>query len=578
MVTASRIRTLEPVVLIPACCGGLFIVGVQTAASEASGSASSAWAPLRSGAFRAVWLMTLAVNIGNWMQAVGAQWLVVGAPQADVLIALQQAAGMLPMLLVAVPAGVMADILDRRRLIIGVQLCTMAICAGLTMVTLDGAVHPGVLLAMQFALGISVALSVPALGALTPDLVPGSQLTQAAALGSISMNVARAVGPAIAGLLIPRMGPASVFAADGLAVAMFIVVMLRLRPAHRPATHRPERFASGLRAGARYVRHAPVVQRIMLHALLFLLPASALWALLPMFASRHLHLSVVGYGILLAALGVGAILGALVQPRLRAALCGRRIALAAGATYVCVILVLASVQQPIVAAAALVPAGIAWVVALAHVNAEVQNVLPAWVRARGLAVYQVVIFGGQGVGALAWGFCSSQIGTRWTFVAAAGCLAAGVWAAWHRPLHDTTRMSHHPAAMYPEHPAVEVEPHPDAGPVLVVCKYQVAEADEDAFVAAMHDVGRSRQRTGGNGWRLSRPLGTAGEFVETYALLSWDEHQRHIHDRNTTWEKSLQDRAASLAAGPPRVERFVAPGAPVSADDVRALDLVSATA
>ncbi|MDG6109555.1 MFS transporter [Dactylosporangium aurantiacum] len=536
-------------------------MGAQTAALEVSGSTASAWAPLRSGAFRAVWLMTLAVNIGNWMQAVGAQWLIVGAPQADVLIALQQAAGMLPMLLVAVPAGVMADILDRRRLIIGVQLCTVAICLGLTMMTVDGTVQPGWLLMMQFALGVSVALSVPALGALTPDLVPGSQLTQASALGSISMNVSRAVGPAIAGLLIPRMGPASVFAADGLAVAMFVAVMLRLRLAHRPATRRPERFSTGLRAGARYVRHAPVVQRIMLHALLFLLPASALWALLPVFASRHLHLSVVGYGILLGALGAGAVLGALLQPRLRAALCGRRIALAAGATYVCAMLVLACVRQPVVVAAALIPAGVAWVVALAHVNAEVQNVLPAWVRARGLAVYQVVIFGGQGVGALAWGFCSSQVGTRWTFVAAAGCLAAGVRAAWRRPLHDTTQMSHHPATMWPEHPAVEVEPHPDAGPVLVVCKYQVAKTDEEAFVAAMRDVGRSRQRTGANDWRLSRPLGTAGEFVETYALLSWDEHQRHIHDRNTAWEKSLQDRAASLAAGPPRVERFVAPAA-----------------
>ena len=150
--------------------------------------------------------------------------------------------------------------------------------------------------------------------------------TQASALGSISMNLSRAVGPAIAGFLIPRMGPASVFAADGVAVVMFVAVMLRLRPTRRPATRRPERFAAGLRAGGRYVRHAPVVQRIMLHALLFLLPASALWALLPMLASRQLHLSVGGYGILLAALGVGAVLGALIQPRLRAALCGRRIA------------------------------------------------------------------------------------------------------------------------------------------------------------------------------------------------------------------------------------------------------------
>ena len=274
-----------------------------------STSASSLWAPLRIGLFRTLWIAVLVSNVGTWMQTVGAQWLLVQGPHAAVLVSLVQTAGALPAVLFALVGGVLADIFDRAKLLIAV-LAGMTVAGGaLTALTAAHRMPPALLLMFTFVLGTGAILVAPAYQSLVPDMVPRPLVPSASALSSINVNLARAVGPAIAGLLVARIGVAAVF---GLNAATFLLyaIVVASHPQLGGTPQSPERFIPGLRAGGRYVRHAPVVRRILLRAALFLVPGSALWALLPLIATRRLGLGSDGYGLLLGALGVGAIGGA----------------------------------------------------------------------------------------------------------------------------------------------------------------------------------------------------------------------------------------------------------------------------
>ena len=370
---------------------------------SASSSTVSTWAPLRSGLFRALWLAVLVSNVATWMQTVGAQWLLVSQPHASILVALVQTADYLPDVLFGLVGGVLADMFDRRRLLMAVQGFLVMVGAALAALTFAGQMPPALLLTFTFLIGCGSVLTLPAYQSLVPDLVPRAQLHSAAALSSISINLARAVGPAIAGVVIARAGVGAVFALNTAMYLLFLVVLVAWRPPAGTTRQFPERFMSALRAGGRYVRYAPVVRRILLRPTLFLVPASALWALLPLIASQRLAQGADGYGLLLGALGIGAIAGGLVLPRVRRMLSINTLLAASGIVYALVLAVVVLVTNAIVILVVLLPAGVAWMAVLSTINAELQLFLPAWVRARGLSVYQMVLFGAQGFGALVWG-------------------------------------------------------------------------------------------------------------------------------------------------------------------------------
>ncbi len=327
------------------------------------------------------------------MQTVGAQWLLVDRPGATTLVALVQTANTIPFLLLGLPGGVLADLFDRRRLLIGVQGLQVVVGIGLAALTITGYMPPALLLGLTFLLGCGAALSVPALQAIIPDLVPRGQLYSASALGSVSINVARAVGPAVAGVLIARLGAGPVFALNALSFLVLGLVVLAWRPEAVTTLRVPEPFISALRAGGRYVRYAPVVRRILARAALFLVPASALWALLPVLARQRLGMGASGYGILLGALGAGAIGGAFALPRMRRHLSGTNLLLISSLLYAAVLLAQVLVRNLGIIVPLLVVAGVSWVIVLSSINASVQLFLPAWIRARGLATYQMVLFG-----------------------------------------------------------------------------------------------------------------------------------------------------------------------------------------
>jgi MFS family permease len=513
---------------------------------------ASAWAPLRIAAYRNLWLALLAANVGTWMQTVGAQWLLVDAPNAALLVALVQTAATAPVLLLALPAGVLADAFDRRHLLVAVQAFLSAVGLVMTCLTATGGMRPPLLLTLTFALGVGHALTLPAWAATIPELVPREQLRAASALGSISVNVARSVGPAIAGLLVARTGASVVFAVNTATYLVFGAVLLLWRPGSPRADDVPERLRSALRAGGRFVRHSPVLQRMLLRVVLFILPGSAVWALLPLVASDLLHLDSNGYGLLLAALGAGAIGGGLLLPWVRSRVSSGPLLVMAGVPFAAVLFVVAAVREPWAVAAALVVAGGAWAIVLANLNAEIQLFLPRWVRGRGLAVYQLVFGGGQALGGLAWGAVAEIFGVVAAYLAATGLMLANAGTMWLWPLPDLRGVSQQPVDFWPE-PRLAVEPDRRAGPVLVVGLYEVPPEREDAFVEAMRRVRGSRQRTGAVRWGLFRVGEEAHLFVEIYELLSWDEHLRQHEGRMTVTDQQAEQYAHALTDGVPRV-------------------------
>jgi MFS family permease len=514
-------------------------------------SAPLPWAPLRHRIFRALWLAVLISNIGTWMQTVGAQWLLVGLPGAATLVALVQTADTLPDVLLAFPAGALADVFDRRRLLIILQLVQVAFGLGLTGLTLTGHMTPALLLAFTFALGGASAMTVPAYEALIPELVPREQLPSASALGAISINLARAIGPAIAGVLIARFGVGVVFGINTAAFLLLIGVLLIWRHPIGSAAQAPERFLPALRAGGRYVRYSPITRRILLRLGLFIAPATAIWALLPLVATRLLHLGSGGYGLLLGALGGGAVAGAVLLPRFAANLTPNRMLATGSVVYAGAMAVLVLVRHPIPAFLALLPAGAAWVVVISRMNAMIQLFLPGWVRARGLAAYQIVLYGSQAAAALVWGLIAASFGLHTAFFLAAAVLLVTAVSLRRWPVYDITGLDRESSRPWPE-PVLGIEPDEERGPVLVATTYTVPPERQERFLTAMRDLRLSRLRTGAIRWELYRDGAFPNRFVEEYTVPSWEEHLRQHHGRLTGADAEIEKRVDELAEGSPQ--------------------------
>ena len=523
----------------------------------------SAWKPLRIRVFRWIWLATLVSNIGTWMQTVGAQWLLVGRPHASALVALVQTATTLPVLLFALPAGVLADVVDRRRLLIGSQVFQTVVALAMAVLSAEGRLHPGVLLGLTFLLGCGATLSLPAQQAILPELIPRGDLASASALGGMNQNLARAIGPALAGAAVARLGPGAVFALNAVSFVVFAAVLVAWRRPRPDGS--PERLGPALLAGTRYIRHAPVVRRILVTAAAFVTPASAVWALLPVVASRRLGLGAGGYGVLLGALGVGAVGGAVALPRLRARLSDARMLLLAFCVYAAVAVAVASTHSAVAVGLALVPGGLAWIAVLATVNAELQLFLPGWVRARGLAVYQVVVLGGMAVASALWGVVAEQAGLPNTFFLAAGLLGLGAVAVSRWPLAEVGHLDRSPAVYWPE-PHLVLEPLPES-PVLVSVTYTVAPENTRPFLEAMERLRRSRRRTGATRWELYRDGEEPRQFVEQFLVRSWEEHLRQHGGRLTGTDREIEEVAEALAEGTPVVAHLFPPQAEATPSD-----------
>ncbi|MGQ4598581.1 MFS transporter [Nocardia sp. R6R-6] len=518
----------------------------MTTATTPSGST---WAPLRSPIYRALWVAQLVSNLGTWMQTVGAQWLVVDLPNAAALVSFVQTAIALPVMLLAIPSGVIADLTDRRRLLLGAQSTMAVLAAILAVSTATGHTTPAVLLTLLFLLGCGQALTAPAWQAIQPELVSREQIPAAAALGSMNINIGRAVGPALAGALVALSGPTLVFALNAASFGGIVAVLTVWR---RPAPDRrlpTERPLAALQAGTRFIRAAPAIRRVLLRSIVFIAPASALWALLPVIARDRLGLSSTGYGLMLGALGVGAVVGAASLSRLRRLLNPTQRLSTAAILFGLATVGTASLRVVPVILPLLVCAGLAWLLAMSTMNSTMQLLLPAWVRARGLSVYLLVFMGGQAIGSLVWGLVAGAIGSvsalLWAAVLLAFCAVSTLWL----PIrHDAEQIDLTPSAFWPE-PQLVVEPDPDDGPVLILRDYDVPSQDVEEFLAAMVFVGRSRQRTGAMEWRLYRDVGVIDRYVEAFVVRSWAEHM-HQHQVRLTAQDQQREQAVAKFTTP----------------------------
>jgi MFS family permease len=529
----------------------------KTAAMPAADS--SAWAPLAQRAFRWLWLGMLISWIGTWMQTVGAQWLLVDAPNAAALVSLVQAVTTLPMMLLALPGGVLADSFDRRWLLITVQAYLFVTGILLAVLTAIGQMPPALLLAFTFALGAGGAVQLPAWQATMPEIVPRNQLRAATRLDLVSVNGARSLGPALAGLVIAYLGGVPVvFAIYAACVAFFGVVLLFWRRPKAESENRRERFLPALRAGGRYVWHEPIVRRILLRTILVVAPAVALWALLPLIASERLGLGADGYGALFGALGLGAIVGAFVLGQVRDRLSTNGLLTAAGVLYAAALAVIVLTLSVPAALATLVLAGVAWMAMTSTLAAELQLFLPVWVRARALAVFMLTFTGSMTVGALVWGLVAEAFGLQPAYLIAAMVLLAGVVAGVFLRVPETGHLDRAPAIYWPE-PRLAFDPEPDSGPVVVTVEYTVAPQREGAFLDAMDRLRQSRRRTGATRWELYRDGDRPDRFIEIFSVASWQEHLHQHEGRLTAADREVEEAALAFSDPPARAEHLLPP-------------------
>ncbi|MGM1061724.1 MFS transporter [Saccharothrix sp. Mg75] len=523
-------------------------------------TAPSAWAPLRRAAYRALWLAQFASNTGTWAQTVGAQWLMGDLGGSTLEVALVQAATTLPVFLLVVPSGALGDVLDRRRVLMCGQALMLAGAASLAVLAASGAATPVALLALIALMGVGQALSMPSFQAIQPELVPRAEIPQAALLNGVNMNVGRAIGPALGGVLIAASGPEAAFAFNTVSFLGVLLVLWRWR---RPADARPlgaEHVVTAVRTGARYVRSSPLFSRVLVRCVLFVVFGSGLWALLPALARGPLGLGAGGYGVLLGSVGAGAIGGAFVVPRLLDRIGKNTLITAATCAYGAATALAGVTASAAVAVVAMLVAGAGWIAVLSTLNATAQVLLPAWTRARALAYYQLMLMGGQAFGAVVWGAVAGALGVGWGVVVPAVAMVLVVLvAARLLPLTDR-KLDTTPASLWDAPPEVG---DAAAGPVLVTAEWRVPAERAAAFTEAMRKVGRSRRRTGATQWGLFRDSEDPELHLETFVVETWHEHLRQHLERGTAVDLAVEAAARELATGPPRVRHllWVRPGA-----------------
>lgn len=512
-----------------------------TQASAPDRAVSGAWTPLQTALFRNLWIATIVSNVGAWMQDVGAGWLMTSLSSSPSIVALVEAADSFPLMLLALPAGALADIVDRRRLLIVIQFYLLIVTATLGILTLLDMMTAWTLLGFVFILGVGNAVMMPAWSAIVPELVPHDQMPAAVALNSVAINAARAVGPAIAGVLVAAVGVWLVFVLNALSYVGVLAVLLRWRREHHKSALPAERFLTAIRVGMRFVMHTHALQVVLIRGGAFFVFASATWSLFPLIVRRELGRGPEIYGLLLTCIGIGAVAGAMLLPRVRASISRDALVAGASALYALAALTLAHVQNIGLLAVAMLATGVAWISILSALQVTAQMTLPAWVRARGLASFFVVFMAGMALGSILWGQVATRIGIPAALTIAALGMVAAIGLTWRFKLGKHQVLDFRPTLDWPAPVLAEI-PEPDSGPVLVTIEYRVQPAKRAEFVAAMQNVREMRRRNGAYFWELFHDSADTARFIECFMDESWLEHLRQ-HERASVSDREIRERA-----------------------------------
>lgn len=520
----------------------------------------SPWRPFKVRAFAVIWTAALVSNTGTWLQQVGAGWLMTSLSPSPLLVSLVQAASLLPVFLFALAAGALADIVDRRHLLLVMQLSMAIIGLLLGVLVAAEQMTPWLLIAFTFALGVGAAVSWPVWQAVVPHLVPKADLHAAVALNSVGLNLSRALGPALAGVLIGAGGIALPFLLNGVSFLAVVAAFFWWKGSHQPPSRLPsERLLAAMRAGLRYAGESAPLRAVLIRTVAFFVSATAYWALMPLVVRMELGGGPEQFGIVLSCIGAGAVAGAGILTPLRKHVgTDGTVALGTVATALAM-LVFALVPSFVAVLAAAVLAGIAWINVVASVNVSAQLALPDWIRGRGLALYQMAVFGGMGVGSVIWGQVAQSIGTPQALMIAAGSIIVAMGLTWRWRLQTGKSLDFSPGTPWPE-PMIACPIAHDRGPVLVTVEYRIDPDDAVAFLVAMRDLRGSRRRSGAYAWGVFEDAAAAGCYLEYFMVESWLEHLRQ-HERITADDRRLQDAVIRYHTGStrPRVHHYLAP-------------------
>ena len=521
--------------------------------------------PLRHAVFRHLWSANLVISLGLWMQNTGAGWLMTTLSPDAFHVSLVQAATIVPVFLLALPAGALADIIDRRRFMIGTQVWMMAFAALLALLTATRVIGADGLVALTFAIGIGSAMYQPAWGATVPEIVPRDDLVQAISLNGIGFNIARALGPALGGVLVLVGGASFNFTLFALSFLVGITVLATWR---RPSSRRVlprEHLVSAMAAGIRFARHTPAMRSSMARSIAYFLPASATWSLLPLIVRVQLGLDAGSFGLLLGLMGVGGVTSGMLLPLLRgragrgATVFGASVVSAAGMGLI------ASTHHWAPAALGMLLFGVGWVAAASLIQASAQLSCPPWVRARGLAIYQFSFNGALAVGAFVWGWVGNTWGLRGSMAIAAGSmlvlsvairgftLDGIVGVVTPRPMPKMPSPEPVAAVLAPQLPEMR-------GRIMEMMRYHVVPERRDEFLAVMSELRHARGRTGALGWQLYEDLAHPDGWIEQWFMQNWTDHLREA-TRLSDEDNALIGRAAGFAdSASPLPCRFLAVG------------------
>jgi len=513
--------------------------------------------PLRHASFRLFYLGSIGVALGYTMQATIAAWLMATLTPSALMVALVQTASMAPTLLFGLLAGALADIADRRRIILITQIVLFTAAVILGGATVAGLTGPAALLALTFLIGTGFTFYLPAQQASVNELVSRAELPRAVALSAVAFNVARAIGPALAGAIAAWSGSGTAFLAGALFFLVMLVALRRWKSRERPLPGVPERLLSGVQSGLRYARHSAAMRSLLIRNLNFSVCASAFWALLPVIARDQLSLGAGGFGLLSAGFGTGAIMGALSMPRQLQRRSLNKVVTSGVLLWTVAILLVAVSHITVIGIVGACCAGVAWVTVFASLSTGTQSTAPAWVRARAVAMNLVAVQASLAIGSALWGALASAFGTSLSLVASAILMA--VLHLVNRRVRVTmgTEADVALGVQLPDM-AIAVEPLPDDGPVLIQIEYRVEPENRNPFLHAIHAVEQIRRRNGATSWRVFRDLAEDGRFVERYIIASWAEYMR-LRSRMTMQDRKVQERVEQFQQSdiPIRISRLI---------------------
>lgn len=505
--------------------------------------------------FRAMWIASLASNFGAMIQSVGASWMMASLGSSPQMIALVQAAASLPVMLLSLWAGALADNRERRVIMLAAQLFMFAVSVLLALGAWTQAPGPWLLLGFTFLIGCGGAVNSPAWQASVSDMVPRALVPRAVTLNSMGFNIARSFGPALGGAIVAAGGAAAAFLVNAVSYLALIVVLARWRPERPPRRLPPERLGVAMAAGLRYVRMSPQLLVVLRRVALFSFAASAAQALLPLIARDLIGGGPLTYGVLLGGFGLGAVVGALAATRLRRLPSDRLVAAASLA--MAIGLAGAGASRWLALTLPLLGlAGAGWVLALSTFNVSVQMNAPRWVAARALALYQMTAFGAIASGSWAFGALADHYGVTFAMEAAALVEGLGIVLGLRRPMPEIAGANFEPHDW--REPKTVLPIKPQSGPIVISIEHRVPEANIAGFLTVMAERRRIRMRDGARDWRLLRDLGEAELWVERYQVATWLDYLRHTERRTHADDEVLEAlRTLRVDRSDPVVHRWI---------------------